>query len=140
MFNFKSVRKKILFGFSIIIILVAIQTAFNFIMINRSNESTKEMVDKQLKLLILDEKLALSVSQRTSLLRGYILYEDNDLKDRFIQSRDESIEIGKEAIKLGNSPDLERLIKKKQAWGETLDQAIVLYDQGNRGKGNGNTR
>ncbi|MED4452435.1 methyl-accepting chemotaxis protein [Metabacillus fastidiosus] len=132
MFNFKSIRKKILFGFSIIIILVAIQTAFNFIMINSSNESTKEMVDKELKLLILDEKLALNVSQRTSLIRGYILYGDNDLKDRFSQSRDESIEIEKEVIKLGASPEFERLIERKKVWGEALDEAVLLHDQGNR--------
>src|SRR5690625_7741531 len=73
-FEFNSIKKKILSGFLVILILVIGLSFYNFLAINAINGHTNESVHEEVPLLVADESIALDMSERTSLLRVYLLY------------------------------------------------------------------
>ncbi|WP_375782516.1 methyl-accepting chemotaxis protein [Rummeliibacillus stabekisii] len=132
LFQLNSIRKKIVFGFSIVIALVVILGVFNILAIQALNKNTNDMVKKEIPLLKLDEQMALNMSERTSLIRGYILYGDSSLKDEFKSQIDESIALENKLLKLSNSTQVKSLIDKKVTWGEQINRVIEEYDNGNK--------
>lgn len=132
LFQLNSIRKKIVFGFSIVIALVVILGVFNILAIQALNKNTNDMVNKEIPLLKLDEQMALNMSERTSLIRGYILYGDSSLKDEFKSQIDESIALENKLLKLSNSTQVKSLIDKKVTWGEQINRVIEEYDNGNK--------
>ncbi|WP_223823607.1 methyl-accepting chemotaxis protein [Rummeliibacillus sp. TYF-LIM-RU47] len=132
LFQLNSIRKKIVFGFSIVIALVVILGVFNILAIQALNKNTNDMVKKEIPLLKLDEQMALNMSERTSLIRGYILYGDASLKDEFKNQIDESIALENKLLKLSNSTQVKSLIDKKVTWGEQINRVIEEYDNGNK--------
>ena len=89
-FNFKSIKTKMLFGFSVVILLVILFGIYNYSVIKTNNEDTKNIVEKELPLLIANEQFALTMANRIAAVHGYVLYGD-DYKDRF----NEYTEVGK---------------------------------------------
>ncbi|WP_096272551.1 methyl-accepting chemotaxis protein [Paucisalibacillus globulus] len=71
-FKFKSIRSKILFGFSVSLVFVLILAGINFYSVNKMNNGTKEMIQLDLELLIADEKIVFGISQQISAVRGYL--------------------------------------------------------------------
>ncbi|MDL4841995.1 methyl-accepting chemotaxis protein [Aquibacillus rhizosphaerae] len=133
--NFKSIKGKILFGFSIIIALVLILGIFNFITINQVNTDTSDIVDEQLPLLIADEKLAFNMAQRIALTRGYIIYGDEDYKNRFNEYTESSKEYQEAALEASNSEEIQELVDKSVEWRTlVVDQVFAAYDAGNEGE------
>lgn len=134
LFQFNSLKKKILFGFSLVLILVLLLGIYNFLAIKKINDNTNEIVEEQLELLIVDEKIALNMAERTSLVRGYLLYNDQSLRDKFDSFLEESIALEKRVLKLSDSEKVKDLIDKKVQWGETLNQVFEEFDNGNKEK------
>lgn len=134
LFQFNSLKKKILFGFSLILSLVLLLGIYNFLAIKKINSNTTEIVDQQLELLITDEKIALNMAERTSLVRGYLLYNDQALKDKFDSFIDESIALEERVLELSDSEEVKELIDKKVLWGETLNIVFKEFDNGNKDK------
>src|SRR5699024_4624284 len=81
--NFRSIRSKVLFGFSLVIILTVIFGIFNYWTVSNVNKDTKDMVNKDLELLIANQKLASSMSNRVGSVRGYAADGDQSYKDLF---------------------------------------------------------
>src|SRR5699024_3194503 len=68
--NFKRIRTKILLGFSIVLVLAILLSAYSIYSIQKTNSSMQDMIDKEIALLITDEQLANNMSERTGMLRG----------------------------------------------------------------------
>lgn len=83
LFNFKSIRNRILFLFSTVLFFVVIYSGFSLYSINLINKESKEIVNKQLALLMLDEDISYDMANRSALLRGYFLLEDESLRQQF---------------------------------------------------------
>jgi methyl-accepting chemotaxis protein len=132
LFNFKSVRTKIVFGFSIVIILTLLSSVLTTNSINNSNKEMEKLIDNELKLLILDEQLANNMAQRTGLLRAYLLFDDKSFMDEFQAGTEHSLELENQALELSNSAKLETLINKKVEWGQLTDQVVTEYNAGNK--------
>src|SRR5690625_6728786 len=81
--NFRSIRSKVLFGFSLVIILTVIFGIFNYWTVSNVNKDTKDMVNKDLELLIANQKLASSMSNRVGSVRGYAADGDQRSTDFF---------------------------------------------------------
>ena len=82
MFNFKSIKTKLLSAFSLVIILVILLGIYNFSVIMKSNQEAKNVVEKELPLLIANQQMELTMANRISTARGYVLF-GGDYKDRF---------------------------------------------------------
>ncbi|GEL77085.1 methyl-accepting chemotaxis protein [Tenuibacillus multivorans] len=135
--NFKSIKAKILSGFSLVIALVIILGVFNFISINKVNNDTENIVDEQLPLLVADEKLAFNMAQRIALTRGYLLYGDEDFKNRFNEYTSDSIQYQNMILEQSDSEEVESLINQSIEWQQTVvDKLFVEYDKGNESRAN----
>ncbi|MFB1050149.1 methyl-accepting chemotaxis protein [Paraliobacillus sp. JSM ZJ581] len=132
MFQLNSIRKKILFGFSLVMVLVIILGIYNYLAIRSLNQNTSEVVEEQQPVLILANKIALDMAERTSLVRGYLLYDDVEYRKEFDSHTDESIALENEVMKLNSSKEVKALIDKKVMWGEMLSNVFDEYDAGNK--------
>jgi len=129
--NFKRIRTKILLGFSIVLVLAILLSAYSIYSIQKTNSSMQDMIDKEIALLITDEQLANNMSERTSMLRGLLLYGDNDYKEEFSAGTEENIALENRALELSESEQLQELIDKKIEWGTLTDEVIAEYEKGN---------
>lgn len=83
MFTFKSIRGKLLTGFSIVVVLIILLGLFIFSTLRANNEATRNILEKELPLLIADEQLSLDMANRISSSRGFILTGEASYKDLF---------------------------------------------------------
>ncbi len=133
-FQFKSIRAKILGGFAVTIVLMLMLSFYTINSINKTNTSIRGILEKELDLLIVDEKLLTNMNRRTSLIRGYMLYEDDTYRQTFNDELDETIALENQALELSNSAEVDDLMVKKFEWGTLTDEALVAYDEGDNEK------
>ena len=132
MFIFKSIKSKLLFAFSLVISLVVVLGAYNFSVTVKSNNEAKNIVNKELPILIANEQLALSMANRISTARGYILF-GGDFKDRFNEYTEQGIYYGDIVREINASEEFERLIEQTVAWRTMIDTEVFTeYDKGNK--------
>ncbi|MBC5637934.1 methyl-accepting chemotaxis protein [Ornithinibacillus sp. BX22] len=132
LFNFKSIRTRILFLFSTVLFFVVIYSAFSLYSINLINKESKEIVNKQLALLMLDEDISYDMANRSALLRGYFLLEDESLRQQFENEVEASIALENELMELSDSESTKELLNKKYEWGTLTDKALQAYDRGDK--------
>jgi len=129
--NFKHLRTKILFGFGLVLVLAVLLSGYNMYSMNQTNNDLQEMIDEELALLVADKDLQANMFERTSLLRGYLLFEDEAYKEEFEAGTEESIELENRALELSDSEQLQDLIDAKTEWGTLTDEVIADYESGN---------
>ncbi|MFJ7825459.1 methyl-accepting chemotaxis protein [Psychrobacillus sp. NPDC096623] len=128
----KSIKTKILMGFTLVILLTLILGIYSYYAVNKSNKSTEEIVNNQLQLLIADEKLAFSMSQRIALTRGYVLFGDADYKEQFNEYTEESKGYQAYILENSDSEEVEKLINQSVEWREiVINDVFNEYDKGN---------
>lgn len=130
--SFKSIKQKMMFSFSLVIILVILLSSFNFLVNSSVNTSVEEMVNEELQLLIANEKMATTMANRVSAARGYVISGDSSYLQRF----DEYVEEGKnyESVvrEIDISDKFDELIKKTVEWQTSLDENVFAqYKKGN---------
>lgn len=133
-FQFKSIRAKILGGFAVTIVLMLMLSFYTINSINKTNTSIRGILEKELDLLIVDEKLSTNMNRRTSLIRGYMLYEDDTYRETFNDELDETIALENQALELSASVEVKDLMAKKFEWGTLTDEALAAYDEGDNEK------
>lgn len=129
---FKSIKSKLLFSFSLVILLVLLYGVYNIYVVMKSNAEARNIVDNELPLLIAHDKMALTMANRIATARGYVLY-GGDFKDRF----NEYTETGKqnESIIRGihETEEFDQLIDKTIAWRTIISEEVFAeYDKGNK--------
>ncbi|WP_047980870.1 methyl-accepting chemotaxis protein [Ornithinibacillus contaminans] len=130
----KSIRTKIILGFSLILLFVLILGTFNFLTISKMNNDTSDIVSDQVPLVVAEEKLAFNMANRTALLNGYLLYGDKNYRDSFDGGIEESIALENQVIELSGSAEVNDLIDKKIQWGTLTDEVLAAYDEGDKEK------
>ncbi|WP_068673486.1 methyl-accepting chemotaxis protein [Oceanobacillus sp. Castelsardo] len=130
--KFKSVRTKIVFGFSIVIVLTLLSSVLNTNSIIKSNKKVENLIDNELELLLLDEQLSGNMANRTGLIRGYLLYGEQDYMDRFQNGTNKSTELINQARELSDSEKLDELVNEKVEWEQLADKVFLEYSKGNK--------
>ncbi|MEK3889927.1 methyl-accepting chemotaxis protein [Bacillus sp. FSL K6-3431] len=131
LFNFKSIKMKILFGFSFVVFLALILGAYTILFVGNINGNTSEIVEEQVPLLIKNEQIALNMSKRTSLVRGYIIYNDPAMKTEFNEISKRGIELENELMDLNNDEEMKKLIANREQFDQIINEIFVEYDGGN---------
>lgn len=130
--NLKSIKSKVLVAFSLIISLCVILGAFNIYSSNKSLAYSQDIIERELPLLIQDEKLLYNLAQRTAFVRAYILYGDESYKERFLQYTEESQVIQEELLALSDSDKTKELIEKSVDWRTMIvERVFIQYEKGN---------
>ena len=131
MFNFKSIKTKLLSAFSLVIILVILLGIYNFSVIMKSNQEAKNVVEKELPLLIANQQMELTMANRISTARGYVLF-GGDYKDRFNAYTEQGKEYEAVVRSIRDSKEFDQLIQQTIAWRTMIDTEVFQeYDKGN---------
>lgn len=132
LFNFKSIRAKILFGFSLALLLVLGLGIYNFQAINKTNANTKHLAEQEVPMLVADERLAFNAAQRMAAIRGYILFGDDLYLDLFNEYTEDSILYQDKVLETTNSEQVKELIDKSIEWRTyVIDNVIPEVQKGN---------
>ncbi|MHA6251511.1 methyl-accepting chemotaxis protein [Oceanobacillus sp. CAU 1775] len=129
--NFKRIRTKVLFGFSIVMALVILFSLYLLFSIQMVNNELETIIDEEVVLLITDEELANNMLDRTRLIQGYLLFDNENYKNAFEDGLEESIALENRAAELSSSPELTSLLERKLDWGYLTDDIIASYESGN---------
>ncbi|ELK48130.1 methyl-accepting chemotaxis protein [Halobacillus sp. BAB-2008] len=127
----KSIRGKILTAFSVVILLTVLLASFNYFATSRTNENTKGIVDRELPLLILDEKLAYNLSQKVAAARGYVLFNDDAYRETFEAYSEDSMKMQKDLLDRTDSDDIRQLVTDSIEWeGTVRTEVFERFDDG----------
>ncbi|MBM7553773.1 methyl-accepting chemotaxis protein [Thalassobacillus pellis] len=127
----KSIKGKILLGFSAVIMLTLFLGVFNYFANAKANQKMEEITNKQLPLLITDEKLSFYLAERIALSRGYVLFGEESYRDKFNQYTEETAALQEELLKLSNSAQAAELVEKSRQWLELVENEVFTnYDNG----------
>ena len=118
--NIKSIKTKIIFGFSIALIFVIFLAGFNFYSVNKMNNGTEEMVNKDLVLLIADEKVTINIAQQLASARAYLLYGDEKFLEEFNQYAGEVKKYQDQIIEIKNTEYNQELNDRVAEWNEII--------------------
>lgn len=125
MLNFKSIRTKILFGFSVVLLLVAGMTANKFISINTTNNAIEELTDEDLPMLIATSELAYNMARRNGIMRAFFMAPENNGPERFISITEETDPYLNHLREM-NDPELDDLVARYEEWGSRMVNEV--YD------------
>ena len=131
-FKFNSIRTKILFGFSLVILLILIYGIYNYSVIMKSNEEAKNIVEKELPLLIANQEMARTMANRISTARGYVLF-GGDFKYQYNDDTEKSKRNEKAVREIGASEEFDALIQKTVEWRTFVSSEVFdVYENGNQ--------
>ena len=132
MLKFKSIRAKMIFGFSVVVVLVVLLGTYIFFTLNHSNKLTEDILEIELPLLIADEQLAIDMAHSIATSRGFIITGDSSYKDLFNQYAENSKIYQETVIEIGTSQEFKDLIEKAVEWREFIvEEVFTEYENGN---------
>ncbi|MBS4195755.1 methyl-accepting chemotaxis protein [Lederbergia citri] len=133
LFNFKNIRTKIFFGFSISLVLVILLGVFNYYSLNFVKNDTEGIVKEKMPLLIADEKETLAIAQKLALVRGYVLFENQEYRQLFNEYADKSRKYEEIILQNSNSEEAKALINQSVEWENTvINEVFNEFDRGNK--------
>ncbi|WLV24349.1 methyl-accepting chemotaxis protein [Aciduricibacillus chroicocephali] len=132
MIKFTTIRKKLLTGFSIILIIIAIFGLYTSLVMQDSKSHVEKLMNEQLNHLVLDDELESNMNLQAAYMRGYFLFGDESAKKRYQSAVDEGIALDKKASKLTKNPVILQVMQDKIEWGTKVDTAMNLYDAGKK--------
>jgi methyl-accepting chemotaxis protein len=121
----KSLKWNILSAFGIIIVILLIMSVVSTSMIFNYNQKVETMVQKESKLLVDDVKLSGNIQERIALIRGYVLFEDEEYLTRFEAVTEESKVIQDDILKASNSEEAKKLVEKSIEWRTFIQDELV---------------
>ncbi|PIC64869.1 chemotaxis protein [Sporosarcina sp. P13] len=130
--RFKSIRSKLLTGFSIVLLLIILLGAFIFTTLQNNNEATEAILEKELPYLIADEQLSFHMANLIATSRGFILTGEASYKELFNQYAEDS-EKHQETIKrIGTTEESLELMDRMVQWREYITENVFAeYERGN---------
>lgn len=133
LFRFKSVRTKMLFGFSIILLFVIVLSTYNFLADRKTNSGSNQIVHEQLPILVNGKNLAHNTVHRLALARGYILFGDINYKNEFLSYSETDDDIQQQILKVNDSEEVHKLFAQMDEWRNMIEkQVFPAFDENNK--------
>lgn len=132
----KSLRGKIIFGFAVILLFVAILAISSIRGISGFVEYSEEIAEEQLPILITDSRLAFNISARVAIVQGYLVTGDESYIDAFDAITEASIALQDDLIQLIDTEEVRALIARSIEWREIVtNQVFPAIKAGNEEEG-----
>ncbi|MCJ8007778.1 methyl-accepting chemotaxis protein [Lederbergia wuyishanensis] len=120
----RSLRGKILRGFLIINAFVLIISGSNYFFASQTNKQTTQVVEEQLPVLVLAEKLSVNIAERTSQLSIYLLFGQTPYMHAFENLTVESKELEKELAAKSSSAETKELLERLNNWEIAINDMV----------------
>ncbi|WP_080871960.1 methyl-accepting chemotaxis protein [Oceanobacillus timonensis] len=132
-FNFKSIKSKVIAAFSVVILLVIILGVYNYTAIKQVNQDTTNIIENDLQQLIANKGMETTMANRISTARGYILSGDSTMKDRFEEYTEQGTEFEELARSVGVTAEFDVLINETVEWRTAIaDDVFAVYESGDQ--------
>lgn len=132
MFRFKTIRRRILFAFSIVILIIAAYSIYNFIHTTSSVKQTDAIINEELQLLTVDYDLAQTMALRIAAARGYVLSGNPKYKTIYTDNMTSAKEQGNHLRKITSSDSFEKYQTMAEEWDNYIQTSVfAIYDAGN---------
>jgi len=133
MLSFKSIKGKMIFGFSVVVVLIVLLGGYIYITLNNVNNDTLDVKNHELPLLIANQKLAQSLDGRLAASRGFILTGD----DSFLELYDDNRKMADEAVEtitnIGASEEFSEVTGRGLDWDTYVEEEVFNeYKSGNK--------
>src|SRR5690625_3040875 len=83
MLGFRSIKHKMMVGFTIIFALVIILGLYNFYSTSIVNKETESIIDQEVPLLIANQQVAFTIANRISIVRDFLATGEESFKEEF---------------------------------------------------------
>lgn len=131
--KYQTIRVRLLFSFSLVIVFMIALGIGNYITFNRVNESIEEIVEEDFVLQQNYDKISYYMAQRISAVRGYLLTGRESYIVEFNNYKQWSKENEELISKLDNSISNQNLFATMNTWNETVQENVFdLVADGNR--------
>ncbi|MCM3758004.1 methyl-accepting chemotaxis protein [Sporosarcina aquimarina] len=128
-----SLRKKILFGFAIAIVLTSVYSGFTYLMNKKTSASMDQVINEELQLLSAYDQMSSSISVRISAVRGYLLSGNPSYIDDFQKYTEIGLESESVIRSIEVNSEFDALIKRTVNWRKQVDADVFNeYDEGNK--------
>lgn len=127
LFKFKKLKRKILFSFSIVMVIVALFCGFIIYSINDLNKDLESVLDQEMEVLITSEKLVINLLDRTRLIQGHFLFGDIEYKRSYDAGLEESTVLENHALEVIDSPEFLSSLGKLTEWGDIAEEIFSTY-------------
>jgi len=129
--NFKSISKRIVFSFSIVVAVVVLYIGYNFYAVNQSNSATEQIIDEEMQLLITDYEEAQTIGLRIAAARGYVLSGDEKYKKIFEDNVKHADDNEKLRLAISETGDFNKFAEMAKEWSSYVEKEVfTVYDQG----------
>lgn len=131
----KSLKTKLLIGFSTIIIFFIFFGIYNSISLNKIDQKAESIIERQLPSLLLYEKLQINISEQISLTRAYVLFGYPAYIDRFNELSQEIKMLEDEALQVADTSIIQDLIDRRAVMERFIQKSIIeIFDEGGEEK------
>ena len=132
--NRLGLKTNLIIGFILVFIMVNFTTGYSHLAFESMNSKIENVLDEQLNLLILDEKIVANMTNRTSLLQSYLISNDETYRTEFEAGVEESISLENQLLESTKSDKVKELLDGKYEWGTLTDQVFQEIDNNNKEK------
>ncbi|WP_337103963.1 methyl-accepting chemotaxis protein [Paenibacillus sp. YIM B09110] len=120
----KSLRLKLFTGFGVLLVMIVAIVIVCYVNVEQFVTKVETTIEHDVKLLSYDEKLSKNVQERIALVRGYLLFHEEDYKTRFLASTEESKEVQEYILSTAHSDEVESLIEQSKSWRENIESTL----------------
>src|SRR5699024_3312793 len=131
LFSFNKLKTKILFSFSIVMILIVFLSGFTIYSMNTLNKDLESVLDQEMEILITSEKLVINLLDRTRLIQGNFLFNDIEYKRSYDASVEDNDTLINRATEIVESSDYLTSLDKLSEWDDIADDTFSTYYSGN---------
>lgn len=132
MFSFRSIRSKMIFGFSLVLLLVICLTAYNIIILSKNNKTVEAIVNRDFPIVLGDEKIIRSIYDRIGSAHGYVMTGDPEHKEHFDEATKLSDESHEAILVRVPMAGFDEVRQKTDEWSDYIVKNVIEeYDKGN---------
>ncbi|GGG11834.1 putative sensory transducer protein YvaQ [Lysinibacillus alkalisoli] len=131
MWTFKTVGRKMVFSFALILLMIIGLSLYTIYAMNKTHDTMKEITHEELPILIADEKLSFVTAKKIALARGYLLMGDKEYLTEYADYKKQGEELQTLLLANTHSDQVEQLITLSEEWQELVENTIFpLFDSG----------
>lgn len=132
LFNFKTIRAKMIVSFLIVLLLVIALSIYNLTVLKNVNKTTKSVLDKELPALIADEQLVAGMYDRMGAARAFVLTGEQKYEEAFNEESEKIHKIQTELASMVQTTETDELIEDTMEWEDFLIEGVFKeYNKGN---------
>lgn len=128
-----SLRKKILFGFGIIFLIIIGLSTYSLYNLSQINAEVDDIISEQLSLATISDEMSYNMADRMATIRGYLLTGDVQYRDKYVELVEKSDELTEQLSNFFNENEDSNVlyfIHRNDYWNRyTLDEVIPEFEQ-----------